>query len=128
MSEFHQEGFITTIHGFYDLFDPDEYLTRLERKLERFSKHMCISLLLPSLYQEIHVPGVLDNIIDQINEVNYLCSVVVALGGAREENQFREAKQRFYDLKKGPGQPKKAPRSLPGTGLSILCLIFTRIF
>ena len=49
MSEFHQEGSITTIHGFYDLFDPEEYLVQLEKKLEKFSKHMCISLVLPSL-------------------------------------------------------------------------------
>jgi len=100
MSEFHQEGSITTIHGFYDLFDPEEYLVRLERKLEKFSRHMCISLLLPCLYDEIHVPGVLDNIVDQINQVNYVCSVVVALGGAKEEREFKEAKEFFLKLKK----------------------------
>jgi len=106
MSEFHQEGSITTIHGFYDLFDPEQQLARLERKLERFSRHMCISLLLPSLYDEIHVPKVLDNIIDQINQVNYLCSVVVALGGAKEEGEFREAKEYFCRLKKDDREVK----------------------
>ena len=95
MSEFHQEGYITTIHGFYDLFDPEEHLVRLEKKLVGFSRHMCISLLLPSLYDEIHVPKVLDNIISQINQVDYLCSVAVALGGAKEEKQFRDAKDYF---------------------------------
>ena len=100
MSEFHQEGEITTIHGFYDLFDPEEHLRRLERKLERFSRQMCISLLLPCLYDEIHVPGVLDNIIAQINRVQYLCSVVVALGGAREEREFEEVKDYFRSLKR----------------------------
>ena len=100
MSEFHQEGYVTTIHGFYDLFDPEEHLTRLEKKLEGFSKHMCISLLLPSLYDEIHVPDVLENIIHHINQVDYLCSIVVALGGAKEEKQFREAKEYFGRLKK----------------------------
>jgi glucosyl-3-phosphoglycerate synthase len=106
MSEFHQEGSITTIHGFYDLFDPEQQLARLERKLERFSRHMCISLLLPSLFDEIHVPKVLDNIIDQINQVNYLCSVVVALGGAKEEAEFRQAKEYFYRLKKDDREVK----------------------
>ncbi|MBN1841995.1 MAG: glycosyl transferase [Deltaproteobacteria bacterium] len=138
MSEFHQEGSITTIHGFYDLFDPEQQLARLERKLERFSRHMCISLLLPSLFDEIHMPKVLDNIIDQINQVNYLCSVVVALGGAKEKAEFRQAKEYFYRLKKddrevkvvwvdGPRigkifkklQEQKIPVGVPGKGQSV---------
>jgi glucosyl-3-phosphoglycerate synthase len=138
VSEFHQEGYITTIHGFYDLFDPEEQLVRLEKKLEKFSRHMCISLLLPSLYDEIHVPGVLENIIDQINRVDYLCSVVVALGGAKEEKEFREAKEYFGRLKKegrdvkvvwveGPRireifkklEEQKIPTGVPGKGQSV---------
>jgi glucosyl-3-phosphoglycerate synthase len=138
MSEFHQEGRVTTIHGFYDLFDPEEYLAGLERKLERFSRQMCISLVLPSLYDEIHVAGVLDNMIDQINQVNYLCGAVVALGGAREEREFKEAKERFCELKKadrnvrivwvdGPRirrvfkklQDQKIPIGVPGKGQSV---------
>jgi glucosyl-3-phosphoglycerate synthase len=138
VSEFHQEGYITTIHGFYDLFDPEEQLVRLEKKLEKFSRHMCISLLLPSLYDEIHVPGVLENIIDQINRVDYLCSVVVALGGTKEEKEFREAKEYFGRLKKegrdvkvvwveGPRigqifkklQEQKIPTGVPGKGQSV---------
>ena len=138
MSEFHQEGYITTIHGFYDLFDPEEHLVRLEKKLEKFSRHMCISLLLPCLYDEIHVPDVLENIIDQINRVDYLCSVVVALGGAKEEKEFREAKEYFGRLKKegrdvkvvwveGPRigqifkklQEQKIPTGVPGKGQSV---------
>jgi glucosyl-3-phosphoglycerate synthase len=138
VSEFHQAGYITTIHGFYDLFDPEEQLVRLERKLKEFSNHLCISLLLPSLYGEIHVPHVLDNIIDQINEVNYLCAVVVALGGAKEEREFIEAKEYFGRLKKkdrdvkvvwvdGPRigrifkklQEQKIPIGVPGKGQSV---------
>ncbi len=138
MGEFHQEGSITTIHGFYDLFDPEEHLARLERKLEEFSKHMYISLLLPSLYDEIHVPGVLENIVDQINQVDYLCSVVVALGGAKEEKEFKEAREYFFKLKKknrdvkvvwveGPRiqtifkklQEQKIPVGVPGKGQSV---------
>jgi glucosyl-3-phosphoglycerate synthase len=138
VSEFHQEGYITTIHGFYDLFDVEEHLVRLEEKLEEFSKHMCIGLLLPSLYEEIHVPEVLDNIIDQINQANYLCSIVVALGGAKEEKEFREAKDYFFRLKnkdrdvrvvwvEGPRmqaifkklQEQKIPVGVPGKGQSV---------
>ncbi len=138
MSEFHQEGYFTTIHGFYDLFDPEEYLARLEKKIMGFSKHMCISLLLPSLYDEIHVPKVLENIITQINEVDYLCSVAVALGGAKEEKQFKEAKDYFRRLRKGERDVKvvwvegpriqkifrkleeqKIPIGVPGKGQSV---------
>jgi glucosyl-3-phosphoglycerate synthase len=138
VSEFHQEGYITTIHGFYDLFDPEEHLLRMEKKLEQFSKRMCMSLLLPSLYNEIHVPHVLDNIIDQINRVDYLCSIVVALGGAKEEEEFREAKEYFGRLGKegrdvkvvwveGPRissifqklQEQKIPTGVPGKGQSV---------
>jgi len=138
VSEFHQAGSITTIHGFYDLFDPEEHLARLESKLKEFSTHMCISLLLPSLYEEMHVPRVLDNIVDQINQVDYLCAVLVALGGAREEKQFKEAKEYFGRLKKqdrdvkvvwvdGPRigrifaklQEQKIPIGVPGKGQSV---------
>jgi glucosyl-3-phosphoglycerate synthase len=100
MSDFHQAGSITTIHGLYDLFDPSHALARLEDKLERFSRKQCIYLLLPCLYDEIHVPGVLDNIINQINQVRYLCSIIVALGGAQEEKEFLEAKEYFFRLNK----------------------------
>jgi glucosyl-3-phosphoglycerate synthase len=100
MSEFQQEGLITTIHGFYDLFDAEEYTRKLEDRLMEFSKHVQIGLLLPSLLQEIHVPKVLDHIIDEINHVDYLDSIVVALGGAAKRGQFEEARKFFYRLRK----------------------------
>jgi len=100
MSEFQQEGLITTIHGFYDLFDAEEYTRKLEDRLMEFSKHVQIGLLLPSLLQEIHVPKVLDHIIDEINQVDYLDSIVVALGGAAKRGQFEEARKFFYRLRK----------------------------
>ena len=100
MSEFQQEGLITTIHGFYDLFDAEEYTRKLEDRLMEFSKHVQIGLLLPSLLQEIHVPKVLDHIIDEINQVDYLDSIVVALGGATKRRQFEEARETFYRLRR----------------------------
>lgn len=100
MSEFHQEGDITTIHGFYDIFDRDAYLKQLEDKLMEYARHVNIGLLLPSLYGEIHVPRVLEDIIRQINQVDYLHSIVVALGGAKKKREFNEARDYFYRLKK----------------------------
>jgi len=99
MADFHQEGIITTLHSLYEAFDREEYLTRLEEKLEEYSRHLGISLLLPSLFSEIKNPEVLDPIIENIQKVRYLHRVTVALGGAPEEAQFREAKEYFGRLR-----------------------------
>ncbi len=99
MADFHQEGFITTLHALYEAFDREEYLANMEKKLEEYATHHRISLLLPSLYSEIQNPPVLDRIMDEIQRVRYLHSVVVALGGAPEESHFREAKEYFGRLR-----------------------------
>ena len=99
MADFHQEGIITTLHALYEAFDREEYLANLEKKLNEYSRHLKISLLLPSLYAEMQNPQVLDKILDEIQKVNYLHSVVVALGGAPEEAQFKEAKEYFGKLR-----------------------------
>jgi glucosyl-3-phosphoglycerate synthase len=99
MGDFHQEGIITTLHGLYEAFDRDEYLIRLEKKLVEYSRHVKIGLLLPSLYSEVKIPEVLERILEEIEKVRYIRSVVVALGGAPEEAQFREAREYFGRLK-----------------------------
>jgi glucosyl-3-phosphoglycerate synthase len=99
MADFHQEGLITTLHALYEAFDRDEYLINMEKKLVEYAGHLRISLLLPSLYAEIQNPVVLDRILDEIAKVRYLHSVVVALGGAPEESQFKEAKEYFGRLR-----------------------------
>jgi len=99
MADFHQEGFVTTLHPLYEVFDREAYLRQLEGKLEDYARHLKISLLLPSLYSEIQNPDVLDRILDGIEKVRYLHSIVVALGGAPEEAQFKEAKEYFGRLK-----------------------------
>jgi glucosyl-3-phosphoglycerate synthase len=138
MSEFHQTGPITTLHGFYELQDRDQYLSWLENKLERVSRQRQIGLLLPCLYDEILAREVLDNIVRQINEVRYLSTIVVALGGAKEERQFLEAKAYFDQLRQGGRKVKvvwvdgpriqsvfqkleaaKIPVGVPGKGQSV---------
>jgi glucosyl-3-phosphoglycerate synthase len=99
MADFHQEGIITTLHALYEAFDREEYMVHLEKKLEEYAQHVRMSLLLPSLYSEIEKPQVLDRILDEIQKVHYIHTVVVALGGAPEEAQFREAKEYFGRLK-----------------------------
>jgi glucosyl-3-phosphoglycerate synthase len=98
MADFHQEGIITTLHPLYEAFDREVYLENLEKRLQEYAHHLRICLLLPSLYAEIKVPRVLDRILQEIHKVKYLHSVVVALGGAPEESQFREAKEYFQRL------------------------------
>ena len=98
MTDFHQEGIITTLHALYDGFDREEYLESLEKKLVEYSRHVSICLLLPCLFSEIENPPVLDRIINEIRKVNYLHCVIVALGGAQDEAQFKEAKNYFGRL------------------------------
>lgn len=99
MTDFHQEGTITTLHSLYETFDREEYLAGLESKLEEYSRHLRISLLLPSLYSEIKNPAVLGRILDEIGRVRYIHTVVVAFGGAPEEEKFKEAKEYFSRLR-----------------------------
>jgi len=98
MADFHQEPLITTLHALYEAFDRGTYLSNLERRLEQHAQHEQVTLLLPSLFSELHSAGVLDNIFEQIKEVRYLSNIVVTLGGAPEEEQFREAKGYFSQL------------------------------
>jgi glucosyl-3-phosphoglycerate synthase len=99
MADFHQERMITTLHALYEAIDQEAYLANLERKLEEYSHHRRISLLLPSLFSEIQNPQVLDRILDRIQEVRYLQRVIVALGVAPEEVQFQQAKEYFGRLR-----------------------------
>ncbi len=106
MADFHQEPLITTLHALYEAFDRGSYQTNLERRLEQHARHHNITLLLPSLYSEIHREDVLDNIIEQIKDVRYLSDIVVALGGAPTEEQFLEARDYFGQLE----SPSRAVR------------------
>ncbi len=99
MPDFHQEGIITTLHALYESFDREAYLKNLESKLEEYSRHLSICLLLPCLYSELQNPPVLNRIVDEIQKVRYLRRIVVALGGAKKGAQFKEAKEFFGKLK-----------------------------
>jgi len=103
MADFHQEGIITDLHGLYEAFDRGVYLASLERKLEGYAQNLRMSLLLPCLHSEIRNHPVLDRILEEIRNVRYLHTIVVALGGALEPAQFREARDSFCRLQ-GPGR------------------------
>ncbi len=100
MGDFHQGGGITTLHGLYEAFDRKAYLADLEKRLVECSKCAPIALMLPSLYSEIETPEVLDHILREIGKVDYLKLVVVALGGAAEEERFQKARDYFGRLRR----------------------------
>lgn len=98
MTDFYQQGSITTFHDLYRALDEAEYLEKLEAKLERHARQINISLLLPCLYAELSNAEVLDRIVGEINKVRYLRDIVIALGGANEE-EFKDAKKYFEQLR-----------------------------
>jgi len=98
MTDFHQEGVITTLHGLYTALDRQAYLEALESRLKEHSRHLKIGLLLPCLISELENRSVLDRILAEIGPVRYLASVVVALGGAPQEARFQEARAYFRRL------------------------------
>lgn len=105
MSDFHQHGSITTLHALHEAFDKDAYLAELEDKLVVHARDRKITLLLPCLYSELNNPDVLDPIVDDISRVNYIHSVVIALGGANYE-EFQEAR-RYFDRLRNSGRDVK---------------------
>lgn len=100
MTEFYQHSTIATLHNLYEIFDEEEYRSGLERKIERYAESTRICLVLPALYSELDTPGVLQNIINEINQVNYLHHVVIAFNGTEEERLFRRACEFFGQLRK----------------------------
>ncbi len=99
MTDFHQEGDITTFHDLYKVFDSNEYLINLEERLLRYSRKTKISLLLPCHFTELDNPEVLDNIMNKIKGVRYLKNIVIAFNGTEEEQKFRAAMEHFEVLR-----------------------------
>jgi len=91
MSDFHQNGVITTLHRL-----GGDNLDTLERDLEKTAGLRPVGLVLPCLAAELEAPA-LPRIVDELKEVRYLEEVVVALGRASEE-QFLAARDFFSQL------------------------------
>jgi len=91
MSDFFHNGEITTLHLLKN--DNIEYL---EDKLRKYTKQNPITLILPSIFDEIKGEA-LPRIIDDLCNVDYLNEIVVTLGWSNHE-QFIEAKKFFSRL------------------------------
>ncbi len=106
MSEFHQQGIISTLHALYHVIDRERYLKSLEDKLDIYARQYRICLLLPSLYEEVEAGDVLGRIIEEIRQVRYISTVVVVLGGTRDEAEFKRARE-FYGRLSQPDRDVK---------------------
>ena len=91
MSDFFQNGIITTLHN----------LTRrpaedLEADLHRFAEERPMALILPCLYSELEHPALAD-IVSKLSKATYISDIVIGLDQATEE-QYRHALEYFSVL------------------------------
>lgn len=91
MSDFFQNGRITTLHNF-----SSRSLEDMEEELENLSHIRPMGLILPSLYSELARPA-LTTIVDELEKVNYLSQVVIGIDQADKE-EFKHALKFFSRL------------------------------
>ncbi len=91
MSDFYQNGLVTTLHNFRTRTVED-----LEEQLLEFSENRPMSLILPSLFSELEGPA-LPNILNELEKVPYLNEIIIGLDRANEE-EFKIARKYFSRL------------------------------
>jgi len=91
MTDFHQNGIITTLHNL-----SDRPLDELETELVSFNQTRPMALILPSLFSELEGEA-LPKIIEQIQQVPYLTQITIGLDRA-DEAQYRHALKFFSAL------------------------------
>jgi len=90
MSDFFQNGIITTLHKLRD-----RPIEALEEELASYAKQRPMALILPSLYSELEGPA-LPNIIEQLQSSTYISDIIIGLDQA-DRNQFEKARK-FFDI------------------------------
>ena len=91
MSDFHQNGVISTLHNL-----SNRSLDEIEQELREYSKDAPIELILPSLYSELE-GAALKNIVSCLSNVNYLNHIIIGLDKA-DKSEFIKAKKFFSNL------------------------------
>ncbi|WP_027351568.1 glycosyl transferase [Halotalea alkalilenta] len=91
MSDFHQDGVITTLHNL-----GERPVEALEEELKRFSRRRPMGLILPSLFSELEGPA-LTHIVDELAKVPYLTEIIIGLDRA-DRDQFLYARDFFSRL------------------------------
>ena len=89
MSDFHQNGVISTLHNL-----STRSLEEIERELREYSKSAPIELILPSLYSELEGPA-LKNIVECLSKVKYLNHITVGLDRATKK-RIHQSKRVFF--------------------------------
>lgn len=91
MSDFHQNGIITTFHRL-----TQRSVESLESELLAYSQRRPLGLMLPCLYSEIEGPA-LPQIVEALAQVPYLAEIVIGLDQA-DRQQFSQAREFFARL------------------------------
>ena len=92
MSDFSQNGIISTLHDF-----GTKSVNDIERELKKFSKERKMELILPSLYSELEGDA-LPKIVSEISKTNYLNHIIIGLDKANKK-QAQLAWKFFKKLK-----------------------------
>ena len=91
MSDFHQNGVISTLHNV-----SNRSLAEIESELREYSKQAPIELILPCLFSELQ-GAALKKIVICLSEVKYLNHITIGLDKANK-SEFKEAKKFFSSL------------------------------
>ena len=92
MSDFSQNGIISTLHDFGTKSVKD-----IENELKKFSKERKMVLILPSLYSELEGDA-LPKIVSEISKTNYLNHIIIGLDKANK-SQAQKAWKFFKKIK-----------------------------
>lgn len=91
MSDFFQNGLISTLHNL-----TDRKTESIEAELHQWAKSRPMSLILPCLYSELQGPA-LGNILEQLSKATYLSEIIIGLDAANKE-EFEHAREFFSVL------------------------------
>ena len=91
MSDFYQNGFVTTFHNFRS-----KPIEEINEELIEFSKKRPMQLILPSLYSEL-LGSALPDIVNKLKKVPYIKQITIGLDNANKE-EFIKAKKFFNQL------------------------------
>ena len=91
MTDFYQNGIITTLHNLRNRSLPD-----LEKELMEFSKDHPMTLVLPCLYSELERQALKD-ILQELKKVPYLTQIIIGLDRATE-SEYQHALEYFSEL------------------------------
>lgn len=91
MSDFFQNGIITTLHTLRQ-----RTIETFEEELSGYSKQRPMALILPSLYSELEGPA-LPNIVEHLKSATYISDIIIGLDNAGR-NEFEKARDFFKPL------------------------------